>query len=178
MTRRRWTAAESACLRRDYPDTPTRELAARLDCTTRRLYRQAYKLGLTKERGLHGESPRMSVATWRQRRRGDSLQARAPPPQCRQERPAVRRECRENPVQARQQAAKLVADWRRAHRGGIKGGSHIERTGGAEAGSGKSQVQGQHWGGHIAKTLKTGATETAKQLVAPALTEGFRLWGS
>lgn len=48
MTHRSWTATEIACLRCDYPDTPTDELAARLGCTTGQLYRKAYKLGLFK----------------------------------------------------------------------------------------------------------------------------------
>jgi len=50
MTIRPWTTVDVATLRRDYPNTPTRDLAARLDRTERAVSRMAEKLELKKSR--------------------------------------------------------------------------------------------------------------------------------
>ena len=48
MTRHIWTSEEEALLRRAYPDTPTRELAARLGLSIKQVYEKARLLGLKK----------------------------------------------------------------------------------------------------------------------------------
>ncbi len=48
MKRRIWTDAEKAALRRDYPNTPTKTLAARYGCSATAVYGMADVLGLHK----------------------------------------------------------------------------------------------------------------------------------
>jgi hypothetical protein len=48
MTRRPWTPAELQHLLRDYPDTPTAELAERLGRTVTQVHGKAWRLGLRK----------------------------------------------------------------------------------------------------------------------------------
>lgn len=50
MARRRWSDQERRSLRRDYPDTDTKHLAERYDCTVRSVYSQAVKMGLKKSK--------------------------------------------------------------------------------------------------------------------------------
>jgi hypothetical protein len=48
MTRRRWTAAETALMRRLYPDTPTAAIATRLNRPVYTVYQAAARFGLKK----------------------------------------------------------------------------------------------------------------------------------
>ncbi|MEJ1487194.1 MAG: HNH endonuclease signature motif containing protein [Candidatus Sedimenticola sp. (ex Thyasira tokunagai)] len=48
MARKDWTAEEEAELKRDYPETPTKELAKQLSCTEQAVYSKASSLGLHK----------------------------------------------------------------------------------------------------------------------------------
>ncbi|RLJ20090.1 HNH endonuclease [bacterium endosymbiont of Escarpia laminata] len=48
MKRKTWTKADIELLRRDYPDTPSKILADRFDCTVRAVYGKARALGVCK----------------------------------------------------------------------------------------------------------------------------------
>lgn len=65
--RRFWTAAELATLRRDYPGTPTADLAARLGMSIKRVYAKAKALGIPKSAAYLASSAACRL------RRGDNV---------------------------------------------------------------------------------------------------------